>query len=276
MSSPSIPAQPRFPEDEVPEQLAEPALFHVFRSIFRLTGHRRSVDYFLTPLLTYRNYLPVAAAESVIPGFGESQVTLCDLPRGLWATPLVDTLTVVKSAKGFQSKRILEIGSYKGSTARLIAENTPGDTHIWALDHDPEHGSAYRGSPLESRIHRVIGKASYDLLKEHGTFDLIFVDADHDYESAYRHSVTALNLLAPGGVILWHDYQNRDCLHGQGGVPEALDAITRTFGKALVSIEGTMVAIYSEHPGWETAKIKRSPGEEGAIDPWSDTKIRGL
>ena len=260
----------------MPAPLPEPGIVHLFRSLFRLTGRKRSVDFFLTPMLEHRNYLPVAAAEEVIPGFGESLVTLRDLPRGLWATPLVDTLTVVKAAKGFQSKRILEIGSYKGSTARLLAENTPDDTRIWTLDQDPEHGSAYRGTPLESRIHRVVGKADYELLKEHGTFDLIFVDADHDYESAYRHSVTALNLLAPGGVILWHDYQNKDYLHGGCGVPEALDAVTRKLGRSLVSIEGTMVAIYSEHAGWETSKIKQSSGKEGAIDPWSDTKIRGL
>ena len=77
----------------------------------------------------------------------------------------------------------------------------------------------------------MIGKSDYSLLKEHGPFDLIFVDADHDYESAYRHSVTALNLLAPGGVILWHDYQNKDYLHGGCGVPEALDAVTRTLAR---------------------------------------------
>ncbi|QJE96966.1 O-methyltransferase [Luteolibacter luteus] len=276
MSSPSNPVQARFPENDVPAPLPEPGIVHLFRSLFRLTGRKRSVDFFLTPMLEHRNYLPVAAAEEVIPGFGESLVTLRDLPRGLWATPLVDTLTVVKAAKGFQSKRILEIGSYKGSTARLLAENTPDDTRIWTLDQDPEHGSAYRGTPLESRIHRVVGKADYELLKEHGTFDLIFVDADHDYESAYRHSVTALNLLAPGGVILWHDYQNKDYLHGGCGVPEALDAVTRKLGRSLVSIEGTMVAIYSEHAGWETSKIKQSSGKEGTIDPWSDTKIRGL
>jgi hypothetical protein len=276
MSSPSIPAEPRIAEGEVPARLAEPGIVHVFRALFRLSGRKRSVDFFLTPMLTHRHYLPVAAAEAVIPGFGESHVTVRDLPRGLWATPLVDTLTVVKAAQGFQSKRILEIGSYKGSTARLIAENTPEDAQIWTLDRDPEHGSAYRGTPLESRIHRVVGGVSYDLLKEHAPFDLIFVDADHDYASAYRHSVTALNLLAPGGVILWHDYQNKDYLHGGCGVPEALDAVRRTLGRPVVSIEGTMVAIYSEHAGWETSKIKGSSTEEGAIDPWSDGKIRGL
>ena len=276
MSSPANTDISAVSESYVPAHLPEPGLVHLFRALFRLTGRRRSVDFFLTPLLKHRNYLPVAAAEAVIPDFKESLVSLRDLPRGLWATPLVDTLTVVKAAKGFQSKRILEIGSYKGSTARLIAENTENSTRIWTVDQDPEHGSAYRGTEFEARIHRVVGKASYDLLKEYGPFDLIFVDADHDYESAYRHSITAFKLLSAGGVVLWHDYQNKDYLHGACGVPEALDAITRSLGRRLVSIEGTMIAMYSEYVGWETSSIKCLSSEQEEDNPWRDNKVRSI
>ena len=34
----------------------------------------------------------------------------------------------------------------------------------------------------------------------------MFIDAAHDYENKCRDSENAFRLLAPGGVILWHDY----------------------------------------------------------------------
>lgn len=255
-----------------PPHPSSTALEMIFKGLFRLSGRSRAVDAFLTPMLTHRKYLPVVTAEQAIPRFDESRVQLVDLPRGTWATPLIDTVTVIKSAIGFGSAKVLEIGSYKGATAKLIAENTPESTHVWPLDVVPEHGSAYRGTPLESRIHRLVGGVSYDLLKEHGPFDLIFVDADHDYNSVWQHSVCALESLAPGGVILWHDYHTNNYLHGMGGVNEGLEAIRKATGKSIVSIEGTTICIYSEFPGWETSRFTSST--VGAMDdPWKNSKL---
>lgn len=269
-------SSPKWSGDAVPPPPPEPLSTHLLRAVFKLGRFRVDLDRLFTPLLKYRSYLPVGAAEELIPGFRDTDVTLRDLPRGAWATPLVDTLTVVKAAVGFGSKRVLEIGSYKGATARLIAENTPSSTHIWTLDEDPKHGSAYAGSPVESRIHRIVGKASREILADHAPFDLIFVDADHDYESAYRHSVNAFSVLAEDGVILWHDYHqwgggiNRAC-----GVPEALEVAGKTLGKRIVAIENTMLALYSDHPGWETSRIATDAAFTGKADPWSDNRVRG-
>lgn len=261
-----LPAAPPFPKD--------PPLALLFKAIYRLSGRSKSLDAFLTPMLKYRYYLPVVAAEKVIPAFSETRLSIVDLPRGEWATPLVDTLSLLKAAVGFQAKRVLEIGSYKGATARLIAENTPESTHIWPLDQEPEHGSAYRDTPLEARIHKIVGSVSLPLLKEYGPFDFIFVDADHDYKSVWDHSMCAFELLSPGGVIFWHDYQHRGCLHGMGGVPEALNAVRNT-GRPIYSIEGTMLCIYSEYPGWETSRLS-SAGVEDESDPWKSSKLCGL
>jgi len=261
---------------EIPQRPEDPSYVSLMKLVYRASRRHPSVDRFLSSFLKYRSYLPAVAAEKVIPNFANSQVTIRDLPRGLWATPLVDTLSVVKAAQGFQSKRILEIGSYKGSTARLLAENTPDSTEIWTLDVDPNHGEAYRGLPLASRIHRIIGKVSNELLDEHGPFDLIFVDADHDYRSVFHHTAVAFKQLAPGGVILWHDYQQNDYMHGGCAVPEALYMASRQFDKAILSIEGTMLGIYSEFPGWETRALGVQQNANEAIDPWADNKIRKI
>ena len=36
--------------------------------------------------------------------------------------------------------------------------------------------------------------------------DLVFVDGDHSYEAVKNDSEKALRMLAPGGIILWHDF----------------------------------------------------------------------
>ncbi|MEI8285259.1 MAG: class I SAM-dependent methyltransferase [bacterium] len=260
----------------IPSRPADSPVAPIFKLIYRASRRNSAVDCFLSSFLKYRHYLPTVAAEAIIPDFARSEVIIRDLPRGLWATPLVDTLSVVKAAIGFKSKKILEIGSYKGSTAKLLAENTPVETQIWTLDIDPNHGEAYRDSEHKARIHRIIGKVSNELLDDHGPFDLIFVDADHDYDSVFLHSTVAFKQLAPGGVILWHDYQQNNYLHGGCAVPEALHMVVRTFKKDILSIEGTMLGIYTEVPGWDTRTAnERSDGADHS-DPWKDGKIRRI
>ena len=260
---------------KAPPPPAEPLRVPFFRFIYRASRSNRAVDRFLTSFLKHRHYLPTVPAEAIIPNFATSEVVLRDLPRGLWATPLVDTLTVVKSAIGFKSKRILEIGSYKGSTALLIAENTSPDTLIWTLDKYPDHGEAYLGTKYESRITRIVGDATNELLDGHGPFDLIFVDADHDYESVFQHTIVAFRQLAPGGVILWHDYQQDDCLHGCCGVPEALHMAALTFQKEILSIEGTMLGIYS---GVGNGKPESEASHDNLSEPnpWHDNRIHSI
>lgn len=93
-------------------------------------------------------------------------------------------------------------------------------------------------------------------MENHGPFDLIFVDADHDYESVFRHSVVAFHQLATGGAILWHVYNHLSFLNGANGVLEAPYMAAKIFGRDILWIEGTTLAIYSEVSGWITSVIK--------------------
>jgi predicted O-methyltransferase YrrM len=188
----------------------------------------------------------------------------------------VNTLPVIKAAIEFGSREILEVGSDKGSTARLLAKATNPDTNIWTLDMDPNHGKTYLGTVHEDRIHRIIGKVSDELLAEHGPFDLIFVDADHDYDSVFRHSTVAFKQLAANGVILWHDYQQLSYLHGGCAVPEALHAVATRFAKSMLSIEGTMLGIYSEASAWESRNLRDKTRVSRETTPWADDKIRSI
>ncbi len=239
-----------------PPPFHEPKGTALLRILWKLTGRKRHFDSFLTPFLKYREFLPVVPGEKVIPDFLTSEVRFRTPPIGPWATPADDTLAVIKAVVGFNSKRILEIGSYKGTTAKLMAQNTDPDTRIFTLDIDPDHGSAFKGTPEEAKITRIIGDSSLENASKHAPYDFIFIDGDHGRKGAYRDSLVSLDVLTDDGVIFWHDYQNNDYfVHRNGAVPEALLLLQQQKNIPLVSIEGTMIAAYSRKPEWETARL---------------------
>jgi hypothetical protein len=118
-------------------------------------------------------------------------------------------------------KKILELGSYYGRSTRAMADNTEG--YIVAYDH-------FRG-PSDVIMCWKDREAVYDtFIKNMGehitsgkvipwkanhkdkslpypqTFDMVFVDGQHDYDSVYRDIQFGLSVLEPGGLICGHDY----------------------------------------------------------------------
>ena len=231
------------------------------------------MDTLLTRKLPHLKCLPETNPEICIPDFSSSLISIRQCPVGAWSTPLIDVVVVVKCALGFRSRRILEIGSYLGHTARMLAENTDEATRITTLDEFAEHGAAYRGTPLEKKIDRRIGKISLECFKADEKFDLIFVDADHRFSSVLNDTEVAMNLLAPGGVILWHDYQQENHFHGLNDVPEALGIFSKSI--PIVALKGTYLAIHTLHPGWETSKFVKPAKSGEPTDPWQSQSLRG-
>jgi SAM-dependent methyltransferase len=223
--------------------------------------------------LRYLRHLPEVDAGDCIPDFESSRVTVQHCPAGPWSTPLIDTVVLVKGAIGFRCRRILEIGSYLGYTAKLLAENTGPEVRVTTLDEHPEHGSAYRGTALETKIDRRVGKISLDHFSQGEKYDLIFVDADHRFDAVVNDTEVALALLSDGGVIVWHDYQHTNHFQGYNDVPEALRLFSEQI--PIVAITGTWLAIHSRHPGWETAKRLRPTVTQGSMDAWKAKSVRG-
>lgn len=240
-------------EIDGPHPFAEPVLARALRLVWRLAGRSRSFDRRLSRVLGYRDFLPKLPPQKCIPEFESSRVVITQGPAGPWATPLMDTFVLLKGAAGFQPRSVLEIGSYLGVTARLLAENTGAECRIYALDQDPEHGQAYRGLPIERKITQLVGRASLALAEQGAPYDLVFIDGDHEREGALRDSLLAWNLLSEKGVIFWHDYQTVDYfIHREGSVPEAIRAFQDLVGAKVVALEDTMLAQFSRYPGWAT------------------------
>lgn len=102
------------------------------------------------------------------------------------------------------AKRILEIGMFTGYSALCFAEALPPDGTVVTCEIDEGPAELARRyfarSPDGGKISVRMGPAIDTMRDLTGSFDLIFIDADKpSYVQYYRR---ALDLIAPGGVIL--------------------------------------------------------------------------
>ena len=124
-----------------------------------------------------------------------------------------------------------KIGTFDERTALNLAINAPPDVSIATLDlpidqpsalgieeserryvDKPAPGARLRncGGPWRPYADRVVqlrgDSATFDWSPHHGRAGLVFVDGSHAYDYARKDSETAMRLVEPGGIVLWHDY----------------------------------------------------------------------
>lgn len=209
--------------------------------------------------------LPAVSLAQLFEGGDQIETTM--LPRLIrsheWAMPEHELLTLGALAKQLSPKLVVEFGTFMGGSTLAMASNLPESSQIVTVDLEPDHrrdhehgmgvgllefevGSLFRGtryeSIIEQRYANTVEFSDEDLVAK---ADLVFVDADHTYEFAKRDTQTALRLLKPGGVILWHDYswapENPECV----GVTKTVNEFRDEYGGCR-QIAGTRFAIY--HP----------------------------
>lgn len=145
-----------------------------------------------------------------------------------------------------QKITIVEIGVYKGRgtamwNVHLINENK--NYEYFAIDHfsgssehkkNIEYYEVTKNNliPILSRIN-LIKNDSYNASSNftENFFDIIYIDASHDYESVKNDLTIWLPKLKKGGVICGDDY-----ILGWPGVIQAVDEI---FGKEKINLVGT-------------------------------------
>lgn len=109
-------------------------------------------------------------------------------------------------------KRVLEIGCWYGGTLReWLREGTPelvvavDPTHL-----NPERYEDWRHPDTTLVVARMASAHAQDLLDEHGPFDWIFIDGDHSEQGLQTDVPLALRVVAPGGLILFHDIAHNE------------------------------------------------------------------
>jgi hypothetical protein len=162
------------------------------------------------------------------------------------------------------AKLIFEFGTATGKTTYLMARSAP-QAKIVTLTLAPDqvdlgqHGKGddaasiraakresafqtfvYSGSDVEPRIDQRFGDSKvFDESPYAGAVDLIFLDGDHTESYVRTDTHKALNMLRPGGWLLWHDYRGR---HTAPGVWRYLNQLAGTLD--LVHIQGTAIVAY--------------------------------
>lgn len=229
-----------------------------------MRGHLAKDKVFVEQTCWYTGMLPRVPLAKILPGMDEVDVVLpraFDRNSGTSIT-VEEACNLAAIAKGVNAKKALEIGTYDGNTALVLAANLTAEGEVVTVDLPPDFGvekrasltysdiqlnlterdqlgRQYRGHRLSPRIRQVYGdSAALDWSTLGGPFDLIFIDGCHSEAYVREDSRNALEHLAPRGAIVWHDY---------GAFPAVSAVVDRLAGEIkdmkIFALEGTRLAV---------------------------------
>ncbi len=197
-----------------------------------------SIKYRGKPLWGGPGRIPLARLDAMDPAF-------CSDERGVHRDTEVRMIggTVVGGTSPHESwilavlaksaRRMFEFGTCTGKTTYAWAVNSPEDARITTVTLGPEShaqygeqtGDAasdvrhalnesvfdsfyYSGTPVEHKVEQLFGDSKQLAVEQReNQYDLIFIDGSHAYSYVQSDTQKALKMLAPGGVVLWHDYR---------------------------------------------------------------------
>lgn len=145
-------------------------------------------------------------------------------------------------------KRVLEIGSYCGRSTICLAQTAEQVTAV-----DTWNGAG-TPRPRNTRGECERNLAAYDvspkvILEEgvpaEGEYDLAFIDGDHSYEAVRADIERSLEVLAPEGLLAFHDYRDHAGQHDGNwdpGVNDAVDELIAAGGE-LISRHKTIAVV---------------------------------
>jgi predicted O-methyltransferase YrrM len=186
----------------------------------------------------------------------QSPIHIIPFLQGIGSMPISDRIALGSLAAYFEPiKNILEIGTFNGETARLLAMNAP-QASVYTIDlplkkneniikemtaanieatNSRSTGIAYRGTAEHSRIIQLFGDSrSFDFKTECPVFDMVFIDGGHDLEFVEKDTLHALNITRPGGLIVWHDCTT--------SYPDVVRIVKRFVDKGAKKIRNTQIA----------------------------------
>lgn len=152
-------------------------------------------------------------------------------------------------AKG---KRVLEIGSYCGKSTICLAQSA---NEVHSIDPHDGRGTAVPQDTSEAlrtnlwnygvkgKVNIIRGCFNADDVRQVESgfsppFDLVFIDGAHDYDSVRSDIENASRVLAPGGLLAFHDYHS-SC---DPGVTAAVDELLADGGE-LLSTHSTLAVV---------------------------------
>ena len=138
----------------------------------------------------------------------------------------VEELTYLAEAAS-KSNIIVEVGSWKGRSTIALAANTPGrviavDSFLGDPNYAPhaeeiesnggwewlydEFQRNLKSAGVAEKVYPIIGNSVKVATSTYTKFDMIFIDASHDYESVKDDIIAWKPLLREGGILCGHDF----------------------------------------------------------------------
>ena len=133
--------------------------------------------------------------------------------------------------------RIVEIGSLQGRSALAMLSNP--NTHLWCVDvwEDESNYTKFLSNTEEYQDRlTVLRMPSHQgatlLLDRHGkgSFDMVFIDGGHDYETVKGDILGYRPLVREGGILCGHDYSGKYHPEVKRAVDELVDSPNRGAG----------------------------------------------
>lgn len=157
--------------------------------------------------------------------------------------------------------RILDIGTYLGTSAMNFALAAGGNGLITTVDITPDHHvrlgvppptEAWYNAGVSKHIEQVFADSRDFLRMQPRIFDLISIDGWHEEKCVYEEIKLASYRLRPGGTIFLDDVQPPDYIP-----PEGNDFITGPY-RALMRVLKEFPELRMERPTSATAVLLRN------------------
>ena len=104
-------------------------------------------------------------------------------------------------------RRAVEIGTWWGLSSEMILEMAP-ECEVSSIDYKDQKGTRPADlGPPDPRINFIIEDSRTVRLPTdwYHAVDLVFVDGNHRRNGVVNDTRLAMSLVAPGGLIIWHD-----------------------------------------------------------------------
>lgn len=149
-----------------------------------------------------------------------------------------ELLVLNKLVQRQDPRLIVEFGTFDGRTALNFAANAPR-AKIVTIDFAPQP-HLFDGKPAAANIECRLGDSrNFDIAPYRGKADFIFIDGGHDAPVVISDTLKAFEMVAPQGVIVWHDYRDFK------GVQEAIAVALQRKGDANFRfIRDTSMVVY--------------------------------
>ena len=211
--------------------------------------------------------IPISDLEELLPGSTAGSVRFEPAGYGFGDTTVQDITLIVLAAQAISARTLFEIGTFRGRTTLNLARNVAEDARIFTLDLDEQEAKAMglrdrllAGSDMnlavdednarpcfddpgidtavKQKIERLHGNSTkFDFSPYRRKIDVVFIDGGHTYEVVESDTRKALDMVRPGGLILWHDYDQH-----WPGLMRSLNDLSKT--RKLYHYLGTSLVFY--------------------------------